>query len=166
LSGCELTWDPEPTALKLLKGTKPSRINRNEPIPPDAVLDMPDWIDGVAAAEWRRIVPILQTVGSVKSTDLAPVVMYCEAYARYTVLAKLARGSAPTFARKHVHQDGSESTDYVKNPVYAQVRDAQDALIRLCRELGLTPSARTGIRVELHTDESATRLLTSLDGAR
>ena len=47
---------PKPTKLKLLAGNPGGRpLPENEPQPDPAIPDPPDWMEGEALAEWRRI---------------------------------------------------------------------------------------------------------------
>ena len=142
---------PEPTALKLIKGTKPYRINANEPLPLERAIDRPDWLSDRAAEEWDRVVPHLVAMRVITDADLSGFAIYCEAVARWRRLAELVAASPPV-----VNRDGA----VVKNPVYAQVRDAAAEVRLWAREFGLTPSARAGIRVEHVFPENSGRLLT------
>jgi P27 family predicted phage terminase small subunit len=152
---------PRPTSLKILRGQRPDQINFSEPQPLDVPVDKPDHLSDVAAAEWDRIAPHLVSMGTVKATDLAIVIAYCESYARYLVVKRLAQKTPPSFARKFRNRETGEiETTFVKNPIHGQVRDAEAGLVRLCRELGFTPSARSAIRVELLARDFGERLLT------
>jgi P27 family predicted phage terminase small subunit len=143
---------PEPTRLKLIKGTKPYRINTNEPVPLDRAINRPEWLSTLASEEWDRIAPHLVAMGTVTDADLSGFAIYCEAVARWRRLAELVAASPPV-----VNRDGA----VVKNPVYAQVRDAAAEVRLWAREFGLTPSARAGIRVEhVIGGEGGARLLT------
>lgn len=142
---------PEPTRLKLLKGAQSKRINRNEPQPLDLPVTRPDHLSQHAAEEWDRVLPHLQAMGTVTDADVPCLAVYCEAVARWRRLAKLVADSQPL-----LHRDGN----YVKNPLYSQVRDAAIEVRMFAREFGLTPSARSGIRVEHVIGDGAERLLT------
>jgi P27 family predicted phage terminase small subunit len=143
---------PQPTRLKLLKGVKPGRINRDEPIPLDRAINRPAWLSDLASEEWDRVAPHLVAMGTVTDADLSAFAVYCEAVARWRRLAELVAASPPVVSR-----DGA----VVKNPVYSQARDAAAEVRLWAREFGLTPSARAGIRVEhVHTGDAG-RLLTS-----
>jgi P27 family predicted phage terminase small subunit len=146
---------PKPTSLRLLHGDRSSRINHAEPQPLDVPIVRPDWLSPVAAAEWDRLAPHLASMGTVKATDEPLLAAYCESYARWRRLADLAAHSNPILNR------GSDVEPiWVKNPIFAQVRDATAELRVLAREFGLTPSARAGLRVTVVSAAPVERLFT------
>jgi P27 family predicted phage terminase small subunit len=143
---------PAPTRLKLLKGTQPSRVNLREPRPLDGPVERPGWLSPAAAEEWDRVAPHLAAMGTLTGADTTALAVYCEAAARWRVLAGMAARTPPVYDRDGVS---------VRNPVYAQVRDAAAEVRVMAREFGLTPSARSGIRVDVHHHgQDASRLLT------
>jgi P27 family predicted phage terminase small subunit len=91
----------------------------------------------------------------VSAADVDLLAAYCECYARWRTLAKMASKSPPVFNRGG---QGMEAV-LVKNPLWAQVRDAEAGLRTLAREFGLTPSSRAGMRVGAAIGEVAERLL-------
>lgn len=136
----------------MLHGTKDkTRLNPAEPIPPDLPLSRPPWLSGPAADEWDRVSPFLTAMGVLTIADIIALAAYCESYARWRRLTKLATDSPPVL-------QGREG-NMVKNPVYGQVRDADAALRSWLREFGFTPSARTGIRVEHVITHASERIL-------
>ena len=144
---------PTPTNIKILRGVQPHRINRDEPQPLALVINRPEWLSDHAAAEWDHVAPHLIVMGVLTDADLAGLAVYCEAVSRWRRLVELVNASPPVVGR-----DGK----MVKNPVYAQVRDAATEVRIWAREFGLTPSARAGIRITISDDRaSAGRLLTS-----
>ena len=67
--------------------------------------------------------------------------MTCESLVRYQHAARLLVQSGPLVRGRH----GGE---LVKNPLHQVVRDNADELRQFARELGLSPSARAGLRIE------------------
>lgn len=142
---------PRPTALKLLHGDKPSRINLDEPEPRQLSPEPPAWLTGAAAEEWARVAPDLAAMGTARRVDSAALAAYCEAVARLqTAVAVIARTGL-------LLRDGGQLR---KNPAVAQARDASYEVRMWAREFGFTPSARAGIRVEHIIHGDAARLLT------
>src|SRR5262252_9861335 len=81
--GCDMARGrkPLPTALKILKATRAYRINWLEPDAPKGTPAMPDWLAGEAAAEWSRIVPMIQALGVLSTSDGPALAVYCQAHA-------------------------------------------------------------------------------------
>jgi P27 family predicted phage terminase small subunit len=96
--------------------------------------------------------PDLECMGVATEADAPAVAAWCEALVRLQLATRLVESAGLIL-------EGREGT-WVKNPAVAMARDASHELRLWARELGLTPSARSGIRVvhEVHGD--AGRLLT------
>ena len=142
---------PQPTALKILKGAKADRINRNEPKAPDKPITKPEWLSERACVEWDRLAPALERAGVISYFDSSMFALYCEAYARAERLTRLAQ-HAP------VYVPGRQGS-YIRNPLFSELRHAVTEVWRLAKEFGLTPSARQGIRVELVLPDNDSRRL-------
>src|SRR5262245_52662786 len=70
-----------PSALKKLRGTyRPSRAAKNELSPPLKTPDAPPWLDEVALAEWRRVVPMLEELKVLTELDRSMLADYCAAH--------------------------------------------------------------------------------------
>ena len=130
---------PTPTKVKILRGeTRPSRVNYNEPIPSADVPAMPPDMDAEAKAVWRRVISGMGHLGVIRVPDSDILRCYCEAVSRYAQAARLYAGSGPL-----VRRDGG----LVKNPLHQVIRDDGEQIRLFARELGLSPSARVGLRV-------------------
>lgn len=139
---------PKPTALKVLQGTyRPDRAAHNEPAPDPTAPNCPTWLHGEAKREWRRVVPELEPLGLATGIDRAVLAAYCQAYAEWW---EMERDIAEN-GRVQVVGNGYEQ---VRPSV--SIRDrARDAVHKLSRELGLTPSARSRISVPEQKKETA-----------
>jgi P27 family predicted phage terminase small subunit len=137
---------PKPTALRVLRGDHPERINRNEPKPLEGPLTKPTWLTPDASELWDRLVPHFKAMGTVKSCDSELLAAYCEAWSRFRRIQHLVNTTEPL----HKGREGV----MVKNPVWAQlIRDVTADLRILSREFGLTPSARASLKVEISPGE-------------
>jgi P27 family predicted phage terminase small subunit len=96
-------------------------------------------MDDEAQRVWRRVVREMRGSDVIVGADADVLRCYCEAVARYAQAAELYARSSPLLRR-----DGA----FVKNPLHQVVRDNADAVRLFARELGLSPSARAGLRVE------------------
>lgn len=131
---------PTPTAVKVRNGeTRPSRVNRMEPLPRHAVPQMPRGMDTDAQRIWRRVIREMRGSGVIMAADADVLRIFCETMSRYVRSAELLAGSPLLIKR-----DG----ELVKNPLAQIVRDNQDQVRLFARELGLSPSARAGLHVQ------------------
>lgn len=145
---------PAPTSLRVLRGDKPYRINQAEPRPRDRPPDRPAWLSPKAAAEWNRVLPDLEAMGTAKAVDAAGLAAYCEAVGLMETLADVVHRSGPLL----IGRDGLAH----KNPAVSQLRDVSASVRLWAREFGFTPAARQPLRVEVdHRGLSAERLLSS-----
>lgn len=130
---------PTPTRVKLLAGeTRPSRVNFSEPVPASTPPRMPRDMDPDAKVVWRRIVRD-SPEGVIRSIDADSLRCYCEAVSRYAQASRLYAKSGPLLNTR---------AGVVKNPLHQVVREQAEAIRMFARELGLTPSARAGLRIE------------------
>jgi P27 family predicted phage terminase small subunit len=132
---------PTPTNLRLLRGERRSRVNLNEPQPRHLPADRPGWLSALAAEEWDRIAPDLHAMGTVRAVDATALACYCEAVARLRIATRIVGESGPLL----MGDDGHVR----KNPAVSQARDASYEVRMWAREFGLTPSARSPLRVEV-----------------
>jgi P27 family predicted phage terminase small subunit len=140
-----------------MRGTKRSRVNLAEPRPLAGVpITRPPGLSPHAAEEWARVMPHLESMGVLSAADTTGLACYCEAVARWRKLAEVVAVSPPLVPGA----DGGGVL--VKNPAYAMMRDAANEVRVWAREFGLTPSARSGIHVTVHSphDRDPGRLLT------
>ena len=131
---------PAPTRLKLVRGERnKSRINTAEPEPAANAPVMPADMDAAAQAVWTRVMREFGQADIIRAADQDVLRIYCEAVARYEGAARTLAASSPLIR-------GARSGDLVKNPLHQIVRDNADLVRVLARELGLSPSARAGLR--------------------
>ncbi|MDC8981248.1 phage terminase small subunit P27 family [Mycobacterium marinum] len=129
----------QPAQLKLLKGRGNGTDSggRKVPTPPKFTReapDPPDWLDGEALAEWRRVVPELDRMNLIKALDGAALAVYCATWSTYVDAVQQIRRDGlvltnPTSGRVHA------------NPAAAIAHTAAAQLLRFAVEFGLTPSA-------------------------
>lgn len=131
---------PRPTALKLLNGDRESRINREEPIPRDALPIPPRKISDDVREIWDYTLRELNAMGIAAAADRDALVCYCEAVVTHRKASEMV--AASTVLVKGLHGG------LVRNPALAIQRDAAHTIRALAQEFGLTPSARTRIRAD------------------
>ena len=133
---------PMPSTLKRLRGeTRPSRLNDREPLPRRSVPRPPADLDPAAKLIWRRTVREMPA-GMITAVDADALACYCEAVMRY-------RQAASLLARSALLIRGARAGDLIANPLDRVTRGWADQIRLFARELGLTPSARAGLRMEI-----------------
>lgn len=142
---------PTPTALRVLKGDRPYRINTAEPRPRDEPPQMPGWLSARARDEWQRVAPDLAVMRTARAVDAMALAAYCEAVALMITLAEVVAQSGPLL----IGRDGLAH----KNPAVAQLQNASANVRMWAREFGFTPAARQPLKVELSAGLPAERLL-------
>jgi P27 family predicted phage terminase small subunit len=129
--------------VKIIRGDHSSRVNYREPLPSSETPEMPADMDAEAEAVWRRVIAAMGTSGVIRVPDSDVLRCYREAVSCYTAAVRLYVGSGPLIKYR-----GSP----VKNPIYQIMRESREQVRLFARELGLTPSARAGLKVEpIHT---------------
>jgi P27 family predicted phage terminase small subunit len=127
---------PKPTIVRALGGNAGRRpLNTDEPQPPilattDDPIELADQPD--ALTEWRRLAPMLRAVKQITDADRGALLAACIEWSTYLD------------ARRHATKRVIAGK---VNPWHRVQRDALHALLKLWPELGLTPSARTRVKV-------------------
>ncbi len=133
---------PTPTKVKRLRGeTRPSRLNLREPMPSADIPKMPGDMDADAKVVWRRVIRDMRHTGVIRAADADVLRCYCEAVSRYAAAARVCGQTGPLVRGRH-------GAELVKNPLHQVTRDNADEVRQFARELGLSPSARVGLRIE------------------
>jgi P27 family predicted phage terminase small subunit len=130
---------PEPTVSKRLRGNPGKRpLNTREPVPPPFEPgEIPPEIEGDARAvrEWHRLAPMLTAIKQITEADRSAMIAACLEWSRYIKASRNA--SAVNYAKA----SGGHSV------WFAVQRHALAACMKLWAELGLTPSARTRVKM-------------------
>lgn len=149
---------PRPTALKLIAGEKKkSRLNDDEPMPQDGVPACPST-DPRVLEVWDYTVKQLLTMRVLTMADRDVLHAYCEAVAAHQAASEILAQEG-TF----IKLPGGMSPS-VPHPAMRQQKDAAAMIKTLGGEFGLSPAARTRIKVKDQQPEktqSAARLLSS-----
>lgn len=139
---------PRPTNLRILYGERKDRINKHEPAleaaakPPRA----PEHLGPIARREWNRVVKQLWEKGLLTHVDRHLLEAYASFYEDWRNAADLIK--------RALLMPGMRGGDIKKNPAWQIKRDAHERLLAAARELGMTPSARSGIEVPEHDDDA------------
>jgi len=129
----------KPTAIKKMTGVRKSRISENEP-EPGIMVKLPKpplYLTDEAKEQWHRVGNQLIENRIISEQDLTALEIYVDMYSRYVEASRL------------VQQEGMIIWDAKGKPTMAPWLRAQmtlaDSMRKWLSELGLTPSARTGV---------------------
>lgn len=134
---------PIPTALKLLRGNPGGRklTPELEPKAPKGHPGCPSGLGRAARVEWRRIVPILAEMQILSTADRAVIAAYCQTWQRWLEFEKAIEEHGPTFV--------TEKGYVCQRPEVSMAKSHAALLRQLAGELGLSPSARSGVKIPL-----------------
>lgn len=121
---------------------RPDRVNEREPRPHplEVVPEPPAHLDAVGREVWEDLLPSLHAAGVVSAWDLVTFAVFCELVSIERQSAELVRAGLLTRGRRD---------RLVMNPAWRILRDCVAQLRTYAREFGLTPSARSGLVVEV-----------------
>jgi phage terminase small subunit len=74
---------PKPTALKILEGAQPCRINFDEPRFGEGNAEAPVWLDGLAREHWDELAPLLARSRVLSDGDRTSLALLCVLYQRW-----------------------------------------------------------------------------------
>ena len=114
------------------------RHDRNQPGPSGKMPACPDWLSDDAHAEWDRVLPELEELGTVGATDYAVLVGYCESFSQYKMASEMLAETGPL----HEPRGDGESR---RHPLVFVLKDSREAMLKFARELGLSPSSRSAV---------------------
>lgn len=145
---------PKPTRLKVIQGNPGKReLRKDEPKPAPKAPNAPTWLRREAAAEWRRVVPELETLGLIGKVDRAALAAYCEAWAAFHEASQRLKTQGveiEVVKQRFFNELGEithEEVDRIVNPALRHQRQALQALRGYLAEFGLSPAARTRLAV-------------------
>lgn len=149
---------PKPTDLAKLQGNPGRRaIPDDQPVPPKGEIVPPARLKGAARDYFIATATMLAAFrpSLAYPADTQVIARYCETLVRYERLVawedeaetKKARGSAPGLVYAMRGKDSKRVTAFAEMPQAKMIDRLADRLIELERELGMTPKARSMMRV-------------------
>ena len=124
----------------VLEGNPGKRaLNPYEPQPAARPPRCPGYLDESAKREWRRLVPILSRMRVLTEADGIALASLCQQYALLQ--------QAQIKLQKTGLLMKTKSGYIQQSPLVGIISAVVDQVNKLCREFGLTPAARTRIRM-------------------
>lgn len=133
---------PKPTHLKELQGNPGKRpLNKNEPKPDCATTDCPSIFEGETRLEWFRMVYLLTKSRILTELDVPALILYCNAHSRWL--------SAEKNLKKYGDVILSPDKSFpVQSPYLAIANKAQEQMVKIMVEFGMTPSSRSRVQIK------------------
>jgi P27 family predicted phage terminase small subunit len=134
-----------PVHLKVLRGDRESRINRDEPLPAESRITPPDEMTAAGREIWEDLAPDLMDKGCLTSWDVYAFEAFCEAVAQYRECRTLLHKSVSKFGK---FVELGAAGGQIKSPYHQMMRDCIETMAKLGSRFGLTPADRTNLRMD------------------
>lgn len=142
---------PTPTNILALRGSTLVPRRTGEPRPKVQAPSCPAWVSPEGKAHWKDIAGILEGLQVLTVGDRAALGLLVDALARYIECKRAVYGIPQREDGDPQTGTGLTTTNaagtLVKHPLAALMLDSWEQVLRACREFGLTPSSRTGVRL-------------------
>lgn len=122
-------------------------LNDKEPKPLNKKPYCPSWLSTSAKTEWRRLANILHDAGLLTYVDRAALAGYCQAYARWKAAEEQLEGEKLVLM--------TDKGYCYPNPLIGISRSAFEDMRKMAAEFGMTPSARSRLKVEASEEEES-----------
>jgi P27 family predicted phage terminase small subunit len=124
---------PEPTELKILKGSRRSRINMAA-LSDGSLPEPPEHLDAVARAEWDRMIQLLKGTRVVNETDGSALAVYCVAYSQWVKAGTELKGPI---------KYGTGAARLETKLLMDILKQSMSLMMRVLVEFGFTPASRS-----------------------
>ena len=143
---------PKPTALKILAGNPGKKpLNDKEPKIPDGKPTCPRHLNHYAKLEWKRIAPILYKAGLLNFIDRAMLAVYCQNWGRWVEAETRLKEMEEDFKIGSVIKTPKDN--YVQNAWLGISNRAQDKMMKVAVEFGMSPSSKSRVMVQIGDEE-------------
>lgn len=138
---------PAPTGLRLVRGDRKDRINFDEPQAKEGVPQCPLNASPEVHKVWQYTVDQLSHMDILTMADRDVLYAYCEAVVMH-------RDASLMLAKEGFVIEGLHG-GWVKHPAVQIQRDTANTMRSFAQEFGLTPSARSTIKLHHKEAEAA-----------
>jgi P27 family predicted phage terminase small subunit len=152
---------PAPTALKVLHGVKPSRINQAEPKPDAGEVQPPRQLDPRAQAIWDRLAPDMIRKGVLTPWDVDSFATFCSmVVVNQDAVADVEKNGTSITTLVRETFDGTCIYELRKNPAWQVARESATLIVTLGGRFGLNPSDRSQLSMGEASRDADDDLLT------
>jgi P27 family predicted phage terminase small subunit len=114
---------------------------------------MPSHLGEVAAGKWAELLPLLQGVKVMTRADVEALARYCDTYEWWLATRAKLRAEGDTYP---ILNDGGEIKYIAQRPEVSIAHKLSQQLRQLESDFGLSPAARTSLKVEPDAKEETT----------
>jgi P27 family predicted phage terminase small subunit len=134
----------KPTVLKVIEGNPGRRpLNGREPRPPGSLPACPSHLSPAARTEWKRLARVLNQIGLLTQIDRTVLAAYCQSYGRWVEAERKLAETPPLL---------KTPAGYVQVSPWMTIANKQlELMAKFMAEIGLTPSSRCRIAVDVPT---------------
>ena len=129
-----------PTKILKMRGSPLAKHRVDEPQADGKAPSCPRWISNRAKGAFKRLVPKIKAMGILGRCDRDALTRYCVLLARYREAEEFIEERGPVYI---VRDDSGKVLDVKEFPQARRALALADRLLKLEREFGLTPSARS-----------------------
>lgn len=149
---------PKPTALRILHGDHPGRINTREPQSALGLPKPPRWLRRAARPHYRALGAVLDGMRVLQAADAYELGVLAETFTRWLEIRDSVEVDETGKAKiKIPGRDGGT----VRDPALMEERAARADFNRLAMQFGLTPASRTSLIAGAADDDTGAAALLS-----
>ena len=137
---------PTPTAILNLRGSwrGKKRLREGEPQPPAGRPSCPRWLSPGAKQAWRELAPQLHALGLLTVLDRNALTRYCVMWDQWRECVDFIQEHGTTFPLRNRHSVVVAVKPWPQTKLMVGLTEQ---LGRLEHEFGMTPSARSALKV-------------------
>ena len=129
---------PKPTALRLLEGNPAKRaLPKREPNLAAGTPECPAWASKTARKNWIELAEVLKNMGVATAADKTAIGLFVDALSDYLDAKKIVEREGLTFETDKGYK--------VAHPAVAMKTNAWERVLKIAKEFGLSPAARTKV---------------------
>lgn len=136
-----------PTAILKKRGSKRGKSRKNEPKAKPGRPACPQWMNGEGKKRWKELMPELAAMKLLTEADKGLYVRYCQTYGRWVEMERWLDKKGMEFVRTNKKE---MTTGVMLMPHVFEVRKLAEELIKMEREMGLSPASRASLAVGIH----------------
>src|SRR5262245_15987755 len=136
---------PTPTSTLAIRQSVLAPRRSDEPKPARTLPPCPAWVSAEARKYWRDIGSALDGMKVMTVADRVALGLLADALARYVAAKRAVYGTAKEEGTGFTTVNGAGTL--MRHPMALLMSEAWEQVLKTCREFGLTPSSRTGVRL-------------------